>query len=125
MSDLGLLALAVALSAPPAVPPADPGLEDLLRHADLGAFAPPSFRARMRLAAGDKPPLDVEVWRKGAARTLVRLLGPKEQGKFLLRLDDALWFLAPGARKPVRLDARYRLRGSATLDDVLGLSYAR
>ena len=31
----------------------------------------------------------------------------------------------PGARKPVRLRPGYRLRGSATLDDVLGLRYAR
>jgi hypothetical protein len=126
MCDLAVLVLAVAVSAPPPVRLDDAAaLEALLRRADLGGFAPDSFRARVRLAAGDRPPLDVEVWRKGDARTLVRLLGPKEQGRYLLRLDDALWLLAPGARKPVRLDARYRLRGSATLDDVLGLSYAR
>jgi hypothetical protein len=99
--------------------------EELLRRTDLGALAPESFRSRLRLVAGDKPPLDVEVWRKGETRTLVRLLGPKERGKYLLRLGSVLWFLAPGAKKPVRLNASYRLRGSATLDDVLGLQYAR
>jgi outer membrane lipoprotein-sorting protein len=104
-------------------PPLSP--EDLLRRTDVGALAPDSFRSPMRLAAGDKPPLEVEVWRKGESRTLVRLLGPKERGKYLLRLGRALWFLAPGAKKPVRLNASYRLRGSATLDDVLGLQYAR
>ena len=99
--------------------------EELLRRTDIGALAPDSFRSHMRLTAGDKPPLEVEVWRKGEARTLVRLLGPKERGKYLLRLGPVLWFLAPGAKKPVRLSPSYRLRGSATIDDVLGLQYAR
>jgi hypothetical protein len=99
--------------------------EELLRRTDVAALAPESFRSRMRLTAGGKPPLEVEVWRKGEARTLVRLLGAKERGKYLLRLGPVLWFLAPGAKKPVRLHPSYRLRGSATLDDVLGLHYAR
>ena len=121
------LAVTVSVSVPAPVRCADPALspEELLRRTDLGALAPESFRSRMRLTAGDKPPLEVEVWRKGEARTLVRLLGPKERGKYLLRLGPVLWFLAPGAKKPVRLSPSYRLRGSATLDDVLGLQYAR
>jgi hypothetical protein len=121
----GAIAVAVMFSAP--VRSADPALspEELLRRTDIGALAPESFRSRMRLTAGDKPPLEVEVWRKGEARTLVRLLGPKERGKYLLRLGPVLWFLAPGAKKPVRLSPSYRLRGSATIDDVLGLQYAR
>src|SRR5438477_288199 len=85
----------------------------------------PPRRARMRLTAGGRPPLEVEVWRKGEARTLVRFLGAKEKGRYLLRLGDALWFLAPDAKRPVRLGPSYRLRGSATLDDVLGVHYAR
>jgi hypothetical protein len=125
LAAFGAIAVAVLLPAP--VRCADPALapEELLRRTDLGALAPESFRSRMRLTAGDKPPLEVEVWRKGEARTLVRLLGPKERGKYLLRLGPVLWFLAPGARNPVRLSPSYRLRGSATIDDVLGLQYAR
>lgn len=121
----GAIAVVVAVSVP--VRSADQTLssEDLLRRTDVGALAPESFRSHMRLDAGNKTPLEVEVWRKGEARTLVRLLGPKEKGKYLLRLGSALWFLAPGAKKPVRLSPSYRLRGSATLDDVLGLQYAR
>ena len=121
----GAISVAVLFSVP--VRSSDQALssEELLRRSDVGALAPESFRSRMRLTAGDKPPLEVEVWRKGEARTLVRLLGPKERGKYLLRLGPVLWFLAPGASKPVRLSPSYRLRGSATLDDVLGLQYAR
>ena len=68
-------AIAVAVLLPPPVRCADPALapEELLRRTDLGALAPESFRSRMRLTAGDKPPLEVEVWRKGEAQTLVRL----------------------------------------------------
>jgi hypothetical protein len=121
----GAIAVVVVVSVP--VRSADQTLspEDLLRRTDVGALAPESFRSHMRLAAGGKRPLEVEVWRKGESRTLVRLLGPKEKGKYLLRLGRELWFLAPGAKKPVRLNSSYRLRGSATLDDVLGLQYAR
>jgi hypothetical protein len=120
-------AIAVAVLFPVRARCADEALssEELLRRSDVGALAPGSFRSRMRLTAGDKPPLEVEVWRKGEARTLVRLLGAKERGKYLLRLGPVLWFLSPGAKKPVRLGPSYRLRGSATLDDVLGLHYAR
>jgi hypothetical protein len=123
----GAIVVAVSVSVPVSVHSADQALspEDLLRRSDVGALAPDSFRSRMRLTAGDKASLDVEVWRKGESRTLVRLLGPKERGKYLLRLGSVLWFIAPGAKKPVRLSPSYRLRGSATLDDVLGLQYAR
>src|SRR4051812_31592252 len=90
----GAIAVASVLSV--AVLSADLALspEELLRRSDVGALAPESFRSRMRLRAGDKPPLEVEVWRKGEARTLVRLLGDKERGKYLLRLGSDLWFLA-------------------------------
>jgi hypothetical protein len=123
----GAIVVVVAVSVTFPVRSADQALspDDLLRRTDIGALAPESFRSHMRLAAGDKTPLEVEVWRKGESRTLVRLLGPKEKGKYLLRLGSTLWFLAPGAKKPVRLSPSYRLRGSATLDDVLGLQYAR
>jgi hypothetical protein len=123
MCDLPTLltVLAVAVASPP---PADvpPWAEGLLKASDVGSFSPPSFRARMRL--GDAKGMEIEVWRSGAKRTLVRFLDPKERGKYLLRRDDDLWFLAPGAKKPVRLKPSYRLRGNATLDDILGLQHA-
>ena len=87
--------------------------EDLLRRTDVGALAPESFRSRLRLVAGDKPPLEVEVWRKGESRTLVRLLGPKERGKYLLRLGSVALVPGPGgeearAPRPVLPAARQR-----------------
>lgn len=100
--------------------------QELLARSDIGSFAPASFRARLVL----KPPppresREVEVWRSGEAKTLVRFLNPKERGKYLLRLDRQLWLVAPGAREPVRISPSYRLYGGATLDDVLGARLAR
>jgi hypothetical protein len=99
----------------------------LLRQSDLAAFTPESFRARMRVTEPDDRDraLELEVWRSGEGRALVRFLGPREKGKYLLRLGADLWFLAPGARRPVRLKPSHRLHGSASLDDILGLRYAR
>lgn len=94
----------------------------LLRRADVGAFVPPSFRARLTFSQdGDDDRREMELWRSGADRTLVRLLGPKERGKYLLRLGPVLWFLAPGARDPVKLSPSHRIYGAATVDLLLGL----
>jgi len=94
----------------------------LLRRGDIGAFGPESFRATLALTA---PPglerHEIEVWRSGHAKTLVRMLDPKERGKFLLRLGDQMWFISPSAKKPVKLNPSYRLYGGATLDEVLGV----
>ncbi len=103
-----------------------PELLDLLRRSDVAAHTPASFRARIRLTApGGEAPVEIEVWRDASSRTLVRFLGAKHHGKFLLYLDEGVFFLAPGAREPVRLPPNFRLHGSATLDHVLGLHYSR
>ena len=100
--------------------------QELLARSDIGSFSPASFRARLLL----KPPppregREVEVWRSGESKTLVRFLSPKERGKYLLRLGRQLWLVAPGAREPVRLSPSYRLYGGATLDEVLGTRLVR
>jgi hypothetical protein len=114
-----------ARAAPATIAPA--AAAEILRKSDVAALAPESFRARFRITAlGEQPdPMDIEVWRSGESKSLVRFLGPKETGKYLLRLDAGLWFLAPGARKPVKLSPGHRLRGGASLDEILGIRYGR
>src|SRR3990172_1933347 len=98
--------------------------EDLLRRSDLAAAALLAFRAVLRVTA-DRKTVGLEVWRSGEDRTLVRFLSPKERGKYLVRLSGTLWFLSPGAKKPVKLAPSYKLKGSASLDDLLGIHYSR
>jgi hypothetical protein len=123
------LVAAITLAGLTGVPEAHPAVrspEELLRRSDVGAFAPTSFRARLLLERpAPAASHEVEVWRSGEARTLVRFLDPKERGKYLLRLGAQLWLLAPGAKEPVRLSPSYRLYGGATLDEVLGTRLAR
>jgi hypothetical protein len=100
--------------------------EELLRRSDVGAFPPSSFRARLVLKSlPQNASHEIEVWRSGEAKTLIRLLDPQERGKYLLRLDGQLWLLSPSAKKPVHLSPSYRLYGGATLDEVLGIRLAR
>jgi hypothetical protein len=98
--------------------------EELLRRSDVATAGPQSFRAVLRVTA-DQKAIALEVWRSGENRTLVRFLAPKERGKYLLRLDSTLWFLSPGAKNPVKLAPSYKLKGSASLDDLLGIRYSR
>jgi hypothetical protein len=114
VSILSLLALLAAEVAP------TPGHHELLRRSDPGSLAPSSFRARLRLE-GPKGVHEVEIWRSGEARTLIRLLDPSERGKYMVLLDRELWLITPGARKPVRLRPSHRLYGGATVDEVLGV----
>ena len=100
--------------------------DDLLRRSDVGTFPPSSFRARLVLkSAPQNASHEIEVWRSGESKTLIRLLDPKERGKYLLRLEGQLWLLTPGAQKPVHLSPSYRLYGGATLDEVLGIRLTR
>ena len=75
------------------------GMEDLLKRSDVGGFVPTTFVARMSIHQdGNDSISEIELWRSGSNRTLVRLLDEKERGKFLLRLGSELWFMAPGTR---------------------------
>jgi len=122
---LAVLALTPAPAACATITPE--AAAEILAKSDVATLAPESFRARLRITAlsGRPDPMDIEVWRSRGSKSLVRFLGPKEKGKYLLRLDGVVWFLAPGARKPVKVSPARRLRGSASLDDILGIRYGR
>ncbi|MEO8678365.1 MAG: outer membrane lipoprotein-sorting protein [Vicinamibacterales bacterium] len=101
------------------------GPDELLRRSDVGGFSPRSFRARLVLTSMPQGARhEIEVWRSGDTRTLIRFMDPKERGKFLLRLDSDVWLITPGAKKPVHLSPSYRLYGGATLDEILGIRLA-
>jgi len=100
--------------------------EALLAASDLFARAPAELRLELEVGAEGAPArVPLEIWRGGPERALVRFLAPQERGKFVLRLGAETWFLAPGASRPVKLGAAFRLQGGAALDELLGLALAR
>jgi hypothetical protein len=123
---LGTQAAAVVMTAVALAGAVLQSPEDLLRRSDIGAFAPKSFRARLVLKSLPQAVShEIEIWRSGDAKTLIRFLDPKDRGKYLLRLEGQVWLLTPDAKKPVHLSPSYRLYGGATLDEVLGIRLAR
>ena len=98
---------------------------ELLAASDLFAAAPAEFRVEVEVRQGTaKTGMALEIWRHGEELALIRLLAEKDRGKFLLRRDRELFFIAPGSARPVKLAPSYRLQGAA-LDDLLGLRLAR
>jgi hypothetical protein len=65
----------------------------------------------------------LEIWRSGE-NGLVRFLDARERGKFLLRLPQGAYFIAPGAKQPIRLPPTHRLAGVVALDELLGVGIA-
>jgi len=120
-AQLWSVALFSVLACSVVVPQAQ---ESLLRRSDVGAFVPGAFRARLAISQGAETPSEVEIWRSGADRTLLRFLAEKERGKFLLRRGAELWLIAPTAKEPVRLSPSHRVYGAATMDVLFALRLA-
>lgn len=99
--------------------------QELLAASDLFAAAPTEFRVEVEVReSGAANGMPLEIWRRGEELALVRLLADKDRGKFLLRRDRELYFIAPGSARPVKLAPSYRLQGAA-LDELLGLRLIR
>lgn len=98
---------------------------ELLAASDLFAAAPSEFRVEVEVRPGGAATgMPLEIWRRGEELALVRLLAGKDRGKFLLRRNRELYFIAPGSARPVKLAPSYRLQGAA-LDELLGLRLVR
>ena len=117
MFELALLAVLATAPAPAAVSAAD---RALLAQSDPFARAPAASRAVMEVRAGSGAPLHLEIWRSGD-NALVRFLDPRERGKYLLRAPAGTYFIAPGAKQPMRLPPTHRLANTVALDELLGV----
>lgn len=105
---------------------ASPADVKLLAATDLFASAPAELRLELVFrsgASGAKVP--IELWRKGDQLALVRFLAPKDRGKFVVRREGSFWFLAPGAKKPVKLAPALAPSGGSALDDLLSVRPSR
>ncbi len=98
----------------------------LLAATDPFAAAPAEMRIELVFSTGGSGArVQIELWRKGDSLALVRFLAPKDRGKFVLRRDRSFWFLAPGAKAPVKLAPALAPAGGAALDELLGLRPSR
>jgi len=124
-----LLALAFAcvrVSRAGTVSPVD--AEALLKRSDSYRNAWPSFVTRVKIIDYDagKPDEehDYEVSQKGAEKTYVEFMSPREKGRHLLMLGDDMWVYLPDTSRPVRITPLERLTGDASNGDVARTNYA-
>ena len=118
-----LAALAIAAPAAAAATPTA-GDRELLAAADLGGALPAAFRSEVRVEPLAGPgATSFEVWRDGSL-ALLRFLDPKQNGKAFLQRPEGTWLLARGAR-PVKLGTASRLAAGVSLQELVGLSFAR
>jgi hypothetical protein len=125
-----IVAMGAALIAGLASAQVRPEDRTLLAETNLFSVVPEQFHARVTMSRTDwARPLRAEVWRGGRNRLLVRPLGSKQPGRFLLQLGAEHYLLAPGARQPVKLGAGagvgVGLLGGVSFESVLGLDVER
>lgn len=126
---LAALALAAAAgNAPPVRAAAAKGADEILAAADRGRNGWDSFSVDVTITnfKQERPESSsrYEVLIKGADRTLVRFNDPRDKGKLLLMLEDAMWLYMPSTSRPIRVTALQRLSGNASNGDVAQTSLA-
>ena len=102
--------------------------EALLRRSDTYRNGWPSYVVRVRITDYDAGKSDeehlYEVSQKGADKTYVEFMSPREKGRHLLMLVDDMWIYLPDTSRPVRITPLERLTGDASNGDVARTNYA-
>jgi outer membrane lipoprotein-sorting protein len=100
----------------------------LLRRADDFRNGGDSYTVRMKITnfqgARRVDEHLYQVSQKGAEKTHVEFLSPREKGQFLLMLGDNMWVYLPSASRPVRITPLERLTGNASNGDVARSHFA-
>ena len=100
----------------------------LLKQSDLRRNGWSSYVGRVKITNYESGKADEEhlyqVSQKGADKTHVEFLSPREKGTFLLMLGDDMWVYLPDTRRPVRITPLERLTGDASNGDVARTNYA-
>jgi len=113
-------ASAQAAKAAPAA--ALPTAEEVLALADRSKNGFDSFVVDVRITNYRKGVVDkvsnYQVSIKGANKSLVKFVEAEDKGKFLLTVDDFMWFYLRSASRPVRVTPLQRLSGNASNGDV-------
>ncbi|HWE87370.1 MAG TPA: outer membrane lipoprotein-sorting protein [Terracidiphilus sp.] len=124
-----LLTCAMVLRAESgATVPAAPNAAELLKRSDTFRNGWPSFVTRVKITNYESGKSDEEalyqVSQKGADKTYVEFLSPRDKGRHLLMLADDMWVYLPDTSRPVRITPLERLSGDASNGDVARTNYA-
>jgi outer membrane lipoprotein-sorting protein len=123
---IGLL-LACVLAGRAATPAA-PDAEALLQRSDAFRNGWPSYVVHVKITDYEsaKPNEEhlYEVSQKGADKTYVEFMSPREKGEHVLMLGDDMWVYLPDTSRPVRITPLERLTGDASNGDVARTNYA-
>lgn len=120
--------LALPAGAWNAAAAAPPDAAALLKQSDRVRNGWPSFVVRVKISNFESGKQDEEhlylVSQKGAEKTHVEFLSPREKGRFLLMLGDDMWIYLPDTSRPIRITPLERLTGNASNGDVARTNYA-
>ncbi|MBI3665437.1 MAG: outer membrane lipoprotein-sorting protein [Acidobacteria bacterium] len=123
-----LYLLLATLLADPRVIGAPPDPMALLKRSDTVRNAWPSFVVKIKISNFEAGKQDEEhvyqVSQKGAERTYVEFLSPREKGRHLLMVGDDMWIYLPDTSRPVRITPLERLTGNASNGDVARTNYS-
>jgi outer membrane lipoprotein-sorting protein len=107
---------------------ATPDPQALLKQSDAVRNGWPSFVVRVKITnfEAGKPDEEnlFEVSQKGAEKTYVEFLSPRDKGRHLLMLGDDMWIYLPDTSRPIRITPLERLSGNASNGDVARTNYA-
>ncbi len=120
-----LLALALGAGGPLA---ADVAARELLLAADASWHVVDegiiSVRALVRGPDGVPFTSELDVYVKGADRTLCVFREGKQKGRRVLVVGDKVWLIVPGSKRPIPISASQRLLGGASVADVARMRLA-
>ncbi len=107
---------------------AAPDAAALLKQSDRFRNGWPSYVVHVKITDFAEGKSDeqhlYEVSQKGADKTYVEFMSPREKGEHLLMLGDDMWVYLPDTSRPVRITPLERLTGDASNGDVARTNYA-
>jgi outer membrane lipoprotein-sorting protein len=105
-----------------------PDAVELLKRSDLYRNGWPSYVLRVKITNYESGKSDEEslygVSQKGAEKTYVEFLSPRDKGRHLLMLGDDMWVYLPDTSRPIRITPLERLTGDASNGDVARTNFA-
>ena len=110
-----------------AATPATPDAEALLKRSDAYRNGWPSYVLHLKITNFEQGKSDeerlYEVSQKGADRSYVEFMSPRDKGRHLLMLGDDMWVYLPDTSRPIRITPLERLSVDASNGDVARTNY--